>query len=655
MRRPVFVIVAVCLLYSIAAPSAGARYAARSAAPSAESSGAVRSAAQRHAVARERAEYIRSHYAKYEYRVPMRDGVKLFTSVYVPYDKSQKHPFLILRTPYSVGPYGSDNYKDRLGPHAEFEREGFIFVFQDVRGHFMSEGRFVNMRPHIARKRGPDDVDESTDTYDTIEWLLHNVEGNNGRAGMWGISYPGFYCSAGAIDSHPALKAVSPQAPIADWFWDDMHHHGAFILNLTFDFFSNFGALPDTLYTEWPERFDHKTPDGYQFFMELGPLKNANEKYFHGEIGFWNEIAEHPNYDEFWQARNIMPHLRNIEAATMVVGGWFDAEDLYGSLNTYRSIEEKNPKSYNVLVMGPWSHGGWMRTDGDTLGDADFGFKTSDYFRENVDLQFFNHFLKGEGDLDLPEALMFETGANRWREFDEWPPREAQERGLYLQPGGGLSFEPPAAEHGATAAGYDEYISDPKEPVPFTQEITTRWTKTYMTEDQRFAARRPDVLTYRSEILDEDLTIAGPLRADLFVSTTGSASDFVVKLIDVYPNEVPYYNPERDWKNKGAMQQLVRGEVFRGRFRESYEHPKPFTPNEVTSVSFELQDILHTFKRGHRIMIQIQSTWFPLVDRNPQKYVPNIFEAREDDFIAVTNRVYHSEEYPSRLEVGVLK
>ncbi len=600
----------------------------------------------------DRAEYIRSHYAKYEYLIPMRDGVRLFTAVYVPYDKSEKYPILLLRTPYSVSPYGADNYRERLGPHEAFEKEGFIFVLQDVRGQFMSEGEYVNMRPHIPDKRGPQDIDESTDTYDTIEWLINNVENHNGRVGMWGISYPGFYCSAGVIDSHPALKAVSPQAPIADWFWDDMHHHGAFILNLSFSFFAHFGALPDTLHTEWPERFEYGTPDGYQFFLDLGPLKNAEENYFHGDIDFWNEIAEHPNYDEFWQARNILPHLKNIDAATMVVGGWFDAEDLYGPLKTYRSIEEQNPGNFNVLVMGPWSHGGWTRSEGDSLGDADFGFKTSDYYAERVDLAFFKHFLKGsKNKLDLPEALVFETGANRWREFDAWPPEDVEIKRLYLQPRGGLSFESPEAAE----SDFDDYISDPDKPVPFTQEITTRWTKAYMTGDQRFAAQRPDVLVYRSEILDEDLTFAGPLKANLYLSTTGTASDFVVKLIDVYPDEVPYYDPDRDWKNKGGLQQMVRGEVFRGRFRESYESPAPFEPNVITPVSFELQDILHTFKRGHRIMIQIQSSWFPLVDRNPQSYVPNIFEAEVDDFIRVTNRIYRSPEHPSNLRVGVLR
>ena len=599
-----------------------------------------------------RAEYIRSHYSKYEFRIPMRDGVRLFTTVYTPYDHSKKYPILFLRTPYSVGPYGADQYKNSLGPHEAFEKEGFIFVFQDVRGQFMSEGKFVNMRPHIRDKQESNDVDESTDTYDTIEWLLNHLENHNGRVGMWGISYPGFYCSAGMIDSHPALKAVSPQAPIADWFWDDMHHNGAFILDLSFNFFANFGRLPDTLTTEWSDWFEHGTPDGYQFFLDLGPLNNVNKKYFHNEIAFWNDIVEHPNYDAFWQSRNILPHLKNISAATMVVGGWFDAEDLYGPLHTYQSIEKKNSGNFNILVMGPWFHGGWTRSEGDSLGDVDFGFKTSEYYQEHVDLAFFKHFLKDQsGKLDLPEALVFETGSNRWREFDAWPPKESQKQRLYLQPNGRLSFTEPTE----STTTCDTYISDPNKPVPHTAKISIKWERTYMTEDQRFAAHRPDVLVYQSAILMEDVTIAGPLQAHLYVSTSGTASDFIVKLVDVYPNKIPNYNKESGKPDKGAMQQLVRGEVFRGRFRESYEHPIQFTPNEITHISYDLQDILHTFKRGHRIMLQIQSTWFPLVDRNPQKYVQNIFQAEIEDFITVTNRIYHTRTYPSHLEVGIIE
>ncbi len=597
----------------------------------------------------ERGEYIRSHYTKFEYRIPMRDGTKLFTTVYSPTDRSQKYPFLMTRTPYSVGPYGADRYKQRLGPTEQFEKDGYIFVFQDVRGKFMSEGEFVNMRPHISNKKNDRDVDESTDTYDTIEWLVNHIGNHNGMAGLWGISYPGFYSSAGAIDSHPALKAVSPQAPISDWFWDDFHRHGAFTLSMGFNFFSTFGKKRDEPTTEWPERFEHKTPDGYQFFLDLGPLGNVNKKHFKGEIEFWDELAEHPNYDEFWQSRNILPHLKNIKAAVLVVGGWFDTEDLYGPLKTYREIERNNPGTFNTLVMGPWSHGGWIGGDGSKLGNADFGFKTSQYFQDRILHEFFNHYLKdNEDSLDLPEVLAFETGANRWRTFDSWPPKRAQRKNLYMNSKSGLSFTAPRGK----ADTFDSYISDPNKPVPYTMEISTRWTRDYMTEDQRFAAWRPDVLVYRTEELEDNVTLAGPLHANLYVSTTGSDSDWIVKLIDVYPGEMPGGSTE---SNRGAQQMLVRGEVFRGRFRESYENPKPFVPNRVTLVSYELQDVMHTFKRGHRIMIQVQSTWFPFVDRNPQKYVPNIFKAKEKDFITVTNRVYRSKKYPSHIEVGVLE
>lgn len=600
----------------------------------------------------DRAAYIRNHYAKYEYRIPMRDGSKLFTSVYIPYDDSKEYPILLTRTPYSVGPYGADNYKTALGPHEAFEKEGFIFVFQDVRGRFMSEGHYVNMRPYLENKRGSQDMDESTDTYDTIDWLVKHLPHNNGRVGMWGISYPGFYTSSGAINSHPALKAISPQAPIADWFWDDMHHHGAFILPLAFNFFSVFGQPRDTLTTHWPPDFNHHTPDGYQFFLNLGPLKNVNTRYFHKNISFWNDITAHPNYDAFWQSRNILPHLKNIKAATMVVGGWYDAEDLYGSFHTYQAIEKQNPRTFNILVIGPWFHGGWVRSTGESLGDADFGFPTSQYYQEHVDLRFFTHFLKDDpAGLDLPEALVFETGANRWREFAHWPPATVHPRSLYLRNRHGLAFERPEE----TGEAADSYASDPDKPVPYTTKITTDWEKTYMTEDQRFAALRPDVLVYQTDVLEENITVAGPVTAHLFVSTTGTASDFVVKVIDVYPNEIPGYTPNSGQFNKGAMQQMVRGEAFRGRFRSNYEQPEPFVPGQVTPISFQLQDILHTFQRGHRIMVQIQSSWFPLVDRNPGRYVPNIFEAGAEDFIEVTNRIYRSRQYPSHLEMNILE
>jgi hypothetical protein len=606
------------------------------------------------------AAYVRSHYAKREVLVPMRDGVRLFTSIYTPNDAGvggKIYPILMNRTPYDVGPYGAAEYKDHLGPSAPYAEEGFVFVYQDVRGKYMSEGEFVNMRPEA--EPGPGGVDEATDTYDTIAWLLENVPGNNGKVGLWGISYPGFYASAGAIHSHPALKAVSPQAPIADWFWDDFHRHGAFILPMAFNFFASFGQPRPEPTTESADHFDHGTPDGYAFFLDLGPLSNVNARYLHGEVPFWNDIAAHPNYDAYWQERNILPNLRGVGAAVMVVGGWFDTEDLYGPLATYRAIERQNPGAFNVLVMGPWPHGGWSRGDGRSLGGADFGFETSDYYREHFELPFFRHFLKGGEDPHLAEANVFETGADRWRRFPAWPPPGLAQKTLYLQEGGELSFEAPQATEVGEAA--DRFVSDPAKPVPYTTELTTRWARDYMTEDQRFAARRPDVLVYRSEPLAEDLTLAGPLSADLWVSTTGRDADWIVKVIDEFPVDEPRFTdaprprPTADEPpDLRGTQRLVRAEVMRGRFRESYETPKPFEPGVPTRVSYELHDVLHTFRRGHRIMIQVQSTWFPFVDRNPQSWVENVFEAEPADFVTATHTVYRSSEHPSGVRVGVL-
>jgi putative CocE/NonD family hydrolase len=592
----------------------------------------------------ERADYVRENYTKYEVRIPMRDGVKLFTAIYTPNDISKKYPILLLRTPYSIGPYGPDQYRSNIGPHEEFEKEGFIFVYQDVRGRFMSEGQFVHMTPHVEKKKSNSDIDESTDTYDTIAWLLEHVPNHNGKVGQWGISYPGFYTSAGAIDSHPALKAVSPQAPVSDFYWDDVYHHGAFLLTHWFGFLNRVPQRRKGLVDEWPDPIcDIEATDAYKFFMDVGPLKNVNKLYFKGKSKFWNRVARHPNYDKFWQKRNILPHLKNINAAVMVVGGLFDREDLFGPLHTYEMIEKQNPGIFNILVMGPWFHGGWLRGKGSDLGDTDFGFATSKYFQDHIDLNFFNHFLKDEeSELNLPEALIFETGANRWRRFDQWPPASAERSCFYFHKNGELSLEKPDED----SSGCDSYISDPNKPVPHTRDNSQWLNNTFYAEDQRFASRRPDVLVYQTEILEDDVTLAGPILADLFVSTTGTDSDWIVKLIDVYPD---------DLDEKAAQQALIRAEVFRGRFRESYTKPKPFIPNEISNISFQLWDVLHTFKRGHRIMIHVQSTWFPFIDRNPQKYVPNIFEANEDDFIKVTNRVYRSKQYPSHIEVGVLK
>jgi putative CocE/NonD family hydrolase len=576
--------------------------------------------------------------------IPMRDGVKLFTAIYTPKDQLQQYPIMLYRTPYSVAPYGLNEYRTTLGPSNLFQQEKFIFVYQDVRGKLMSEGEFVDVRPHNPKKTGSKDIDESTDTFDTIEWLVKNVPNNNGRAGMWGISYPGFYTSMGVIDAHPALKAASPQAPIADWFiGDDFHHNGALFLPHAFNFFSGFGLPRPQPTSEGPRRkFEHGTRDGYRFFLDLGPLPNANAKYLKNEIAFWNALISHPNYDDFWQSRNIRPHLRNIKPAVMVVGGWFDAENLFGALNTYKTIESTNPGARNTLVMGPWFHGGWSRSDGDQLGGVAFGQKTSLAYRETVELPFFNCLLKDKCGAQLPEATVFETGSNQWRRYDSWPPKNGEPREIYLSANGGLSFAAPQS----TAAAFDEYVSDPAHPAPFINNIAIGMTREYMTDDQRFAATRPDVLVYQTEVLDSDVTLAGPIKATLFVSTSGTDSDFVVKLIDVFPNNAP--------EPMEGYQMLVRGEPFRARFRNSYSKPEAMEPGKVTKVEFTLPDVNHSFMRGHRIMIQVQSSWFPLVDRNPQKFV-DIYHAKEADFQKATQRIYRAGANASRLSVTVVR
>ncbi|HLG15324.1 MAG TPA: CocE/NonD family hydrolase [Blastocatellia bacterium] len=595
---------------------------------------------------------VRANYTKSEHMIPMRDGVKLFTVVYSPKDTSQKYPIMFDRTPYSVGPYGPNAYKTQLGPSDHFAREGYVFVYQDVRGAFMSEGVYVNMRPQIPNKRGPADIDESTDTYDTIDWLIKNVPNNNGRVGMWGISYPGFYTAVGTIDAHPALKAASPQAPIADWFiGDDFHHNGALFLPHFFNFISSFGKPRPAPTTQFQSGFNHGTPDGYKFFLEMGSLANADKKYLKGQIAYWNEVMRHPNYDAFWKACSTLRHLKNIKPAVMTVGGWFDAEDLYGALKTYEAAEKQSPGAYNMLVMGPWAHGGWARGNGDALGNARFDANTAAFYRENIELPFFNYYLKDKGELKLPEAYVFETGSNRWRQYDQWPPKNTTEKSLYFHAGGKLSFDPPEARAGG---GFDEYISDPAKPVPFITDIAVGMTREYMTDDQRMASRRTDVLVYQTEVLTEDVTISGPLKAGLFVSTSGTDSDYVVKLIDVFPDDARDIPPGTPGFKRGGYQMLVRGEPMRARFRKSFEKPEPMTPNTVTEVPFVLPDVNHTFLKGHRIMVQIQSSWFPLVDRNPQKFV-DIYTAKESDFQKATQRVYRSARYRSRLTVNVLK
>jgi len=512
----------------------------------------------------------------------------------------------------------------------------------------MSEGTFVNVRPHAPP------ASESADTYDTIDWLVRHVPHNNGRAGMWGVSYPGFYTSAGAIDSHPALAAISPQAPVSNWWkGDDMHRNGAFNLQLTFGFFSRFGRpRPEpTDHEDTWQPFPYGTPDAYQYFLELGPLSEIDDELFGAEIAFWKEVAAHPDYDEFWKARDILPHLRNIKAATLVVGGWYDTEDLWGALATYRAIEAQNPRTPTSLVMGPWPHGAWNYAPGNQLGDDDLGFATAERYRDLV-TRFFVHHLKGGPDPKVPEAMIFETGADRWRTFDAWPPKGTRPTPYFFREGGGLATTPP------TAAGADDYPSDPRKPVPYTAApSTTKWSTGYMAEDQRFVASRPDVLVYQSEPLDRDVTVAGPIEVELWVSTTGSDADFVVKLVDANPGRMQGWTQEADDQgkpNRGGQQTLVRAEPFRGRYRDDDSTPKPFTPGEVVKIRFTLDDVLHTFQRHHRIMIQVQSSWFPFIDRNPQTFVPNIFEARAEDFVKATHTVHRSPTAASKVTLPIL-
>jgi len=588
--------------------------------------------------------FVGSRYSKHEYLIPMRDGVKLFTAVYIPRDDSRKYPIMLHRTPYGVAPYGESNYPSQIGPSDELAAEGFIFAYQDVRGRMMSEGEFVNMRPYKPNKKELDkDIDESTDAYDTIDWLIHNIPNNNGKVGMWGISYPGFYAAAGMIDAHPALKAVSPQAPIADWFiGDDFHHNGAFFLPHAFGFLASFGRPRTEPTKQFEPPFVFPTQDGYEFYLRMGPLSEANAKYLKNEIPFWNEIMAHPNYDDFWQSRNLRPHLKNIRPAVMTVGGWFDAEDLFGALNVYQAVEASSPDAYNILVMGPWYHGAWSRSSSGYLGDVSFGSDTGGFYRREIEYPFFMRFLKDSENHELPEAYIFETGINAWRKETRWPPEHVSPRKLFFCSGGTLSWDscPDVA-----GKAFDEYVSDPAKPVPYIEEIAQGMTREYMAADQRFAARRPDVLTFSTPPLANDISIMGAVGVSLSVSTTGTDADFVVKLIDVYPDE-----PDSDYYSANSKmrgyQQLVRGEPFRGKFRNSFSRPEPFVPGKITKIEYVMPDIAHTFRAGHRIMVQAQSSWFPLIDRNPQKFM-DIPKAKESDFRKATQRVFHSRSDPS--------
>jgi putative CocE/NonD family hydrolase len=594
--------------------------------------------------------YLKDHYTKYECRIPMRDGVRLFTSIYVPRDCSRRCPILLQRTPYGVGPYGAA-YRENLGPSVLFAKAGYIVVYQDVRGCFMSEGEFVDMRPHKPVKRGSTDTDESSDAFDTIEWLLKNVPGHNGKVGMWGVSYPGFYAACAMLDAHPALKAVSPQAPPIDWFLgDDTHHNGAFFLQQEFNFDSVYGRPRPVPTSKEPLPFNHGTSDAYAFFLSLGPLSRADERYFKGQRPFWNDVMRHGTYDAFWKERSLLPHLKDVKPPVLMVGGWFDAEDLSGPMKAYRALERAGPRAQNVLVMGPWDHGRWAAGAGDSLGPVAFGSKTAETYREQIEFPFFEFHLNGLGQWNPPKALMFETGRNCWRGQAAWPPSQAQPRSLFLQSNGKLAFEPPAR---SSHEVFDEYISDPARPVPYTNTVAIDYPRGFMVEDQRFAARRPDVLVYRSDALKGNVTVAGPIRVELHVSTSGADADWVVKLIDVYPEGARASKQAECNRHSGGYQQLVRGDVMRGKFRESFEKPIPFQPNEPAVLRFILQDVYHTFLEGHCLMVQVQSSWFPLVDRNPQAFV-DIYHAKESDFQKATQRVYHSVDRPSHLELLVL-
>jgi hypothetical protein len=593
----------------------------------------------------------KAHYDKTEYMVAMRDGVKLYTQVYTPKDKTQDYPIILFRTPYSVRYYGPKHFR-RVFFNEAYTREGFIFVYQDVRGKFKSEGEFIVMKPHKIVKEGPDDVDESSDTYDTIEWLLENIPNHNGRVGQMGISYPGWQTAMGMIDAHPALKASSPQASPSDmWIGDDFHHNGAFRLMYTFGWLSNNARTRPDQTEQRATRFSYGTPDGYRFFLELGPVSNVDKLYFHNQVPTWNEYMEHGDYDEYWEEQDVLQYLNNIKHPILNVAGWFDAEDFYGPMSIYYTIEEKNPDNKSILVVGPWLHGGWSRMAGDALGNIRFGSKTGEYYREKVEFPFFLYHLKEKGELNLPEALVFETGSNQWRFYDQWPPKNTQEKSLYFHPNGKLSFSPPGQ---STEDVYDSYISDPNKPVPFSEEIRTSQGHLWMVEDQRFAASRPDVLVYESDVLEEDITIAGPIIADLFVSTTGTDADWVVKLIDVYPGDVPDNKPNPCGVRMGHFQMLVGADVFRGKYRNSFEKPEPFVPDKVTEIKYDLRDKCHTFKKGHRIMVQVQSTWFPVIDRNPQKFV-DIYHAKESDFQKALHKVYRSSAHSSHLKLRVLQ
>ena len=591
--------------------------------------------------------YVAENYTKQEVRIKMRDGLELFTAIYSPKDTSKKYPIVMQRTPYNCAPYGPDQFKRSIAPNETMMKEGYIVVYQDVRGRYMSDGLYDNMRGYIPNKKVKTEVDEASDTYDTIDWLVKNVANNNGNVGTWGISYPGYYASYSLLSGHPALKAVSPQACISDFFFDDFHHNGAYLLSY-WKVTPLFGPQKTKPTTEaWFKFPNVGTNDDYQFFLNAGPLVNL-DKYYDSSNEFWQQLKEHSSYDEFWQKRGLLQHLKNIKPAVMIVGGWFDAEDLYGPLNTYSTIE-KSSKNYNTIVMGPWSHGDWARnSEKQIIGNINFGDSISGFYQKNIEANFFRHFLKnnGKGENKLPEGYVFDTGRKEWKTYDAWPPKNTEKQQFYLQPQQKLTKN-------AGAVSFEEFISDPKKPVPHSEDIKQQGLtpRKYMTDDQRFAARRPDVLVFETDVLAEDVTLAGDILAKLQVATTGTDADWIVKVVDVFPNDEPETKEVQPYLKMSNYHMMVRSEVMRGRFRNSFVNPEPFVANEKTPVNVKLQDVFHTFKKGHKIQIQVQSTWFPLIDLNPQTFVPNIFYAKPEDFKKQTHRVYSD----SAIEFTVLK
>lgn len=594
-------------------------------------------------------DYVKHNFDKQEVDIPMRDGLHLHTVIYKPKDHSHPWPFLMERTPYSSAPYGDTLYKSALGPSGRLMRGGYIFVYQDVRGRYLSEGEFQEMTPAIEHKRSKQETDESSDTWDTVDWLLKHVANNNGRVGIWGISYPGFYASASLPDAHPAIRAVSPQAPVTDEFvGDDANHNGAFFLLDNFDFDNFFDVKRPVPVKDYPGTiFRADVQDAYQFFLRLGPLKNSNNpEYFNNQGKIWNEYLGHSTYDDYWQARNIRKHLKNIRPAVLVVGGWFDAEDMFGALRTYEAIEKQSTPNENHLIMGPWTHGAWAGGSWTKFGALDFRQNVNEYYHE-LETRFFNHYLKDSAGPPLAEATVFETGSNQWKQYAAWPPKEAAPVKFFLQGRGGLSTETPAA------GSYDEYVSDPAHPVPYVDGVHGGRDNQYIVADQRFAAQRPDVLVYQTPPLGDSLTVTGRLKADIFLSSTGTDADLIVKLIDVLPGREDGILTTLTSEPAG-YQRLVRAEVFRCKFRKSFEKPEPLVPGQPAEVVFELNEIAHTFKKGHRIMVQVQSSWFPLVDRNPQTFV-NIPTAAESDFQKATIRIYHDASHPSGIILPLLK